>query len=166
MKKYVGILAAVIVILFTVIIAVSRQWKPDSTISNLSKPGTIVAPAPPSEKTLSFFVDTVTYIVQTNVEDYEKLGLGGGVDGFVMIKAFPGLLPSDFYNVGAIGGGYSVLNGELSYTGNMASNSAVLTKEGMRTLLQNCSKRLRVSADTKEGIRQIITLLRQVKRTS
>ncbi|HEX8332663.1 MAG TPA: hypothetical protein VF622_08565 [Segetibacter sp.] len=124
-----------------------------------SKTITAIAPAPDSEMALSFFIDTVTSIVQATVVEYEKLGLARGVDGFVLVKTLPKLLPSDFIDVRALGGEYSVEKGELLYTGNMASNSAVLLREGMRTLLKNCSQRLKLPSTSKEGVIQIISQL-------
>lgn len=149
MKKGLLIISTLVVIgLIVTVVLVNKGESP-----------ALAPPAPDPEKALSFFIDTLTQKVQTTVADYKKLGLGGGVDGFVLMKTFPKLLPSDFVNVVATGGEYSVEKAQLQYTGNMASNSAVLTREGMRTLLRNCSKRLKLPSDTKEGIIKIIMLL-------
>jgi hypothetical protein len=130
-----------------------------AVLFNNKKTPAIITPAQDHEGAISFFQDTITKLVQTTVADYNTLGLGGGVDGFVLMKSFPKLVPSDFVNVVAIGGEYSVEKENLLFTGNAASNSAVLKREGIKTLLQNCSKRLKVSPDTKEGINKIVELL-------
>src|SRR5688572_20372247 len=169
MKKNLPITSWVAITLLIVTFIISCKTEPenvtsnrknsDKSTSNQTPADSISATQQYTESVLSFFTDTVTSIVKTRTKDYDKLGLGGGVDGFVLRETFPGLVPSDFINVIAIGGEYSVAKGELTYTGNMASNSAVLTKEGMRTLFQNCIKRLPLNATTKDDVLKIIIAL-------
>jgi hypothetical protein len=109
----------------------------------------------------AYFEKTITEEVKTTVPDYEKKGLAGGVDGFLLLKVYTKLLPSDFSGVQATGGGYSVVNGQLTYTGDMASNSAVITSAGMSTLLRNVSARLALPADNKVGVNRIMQKLRR-----
>lgn len=113
------------------------------------------------EGALSYFIEAVTAKVKTTITNYDKLGLGGGVDGFNLVKTYPGLQPSDFTNVTAYQGGYSAENNELFFTGNGASNSAVIEREGMRTLLGNIAKRLGLPADTKSDINRLLIALEQ-----
>jgi hypothetical protein len=110
---------------------------------------------------LSYFIASVTEKVKTSVKDYDKLGLAGGVDGFALIETYPKLLPSDFNGVRALGGEYSVKDGKLLYTGNAASNSPVLTRSGMQTLVLNCSGRLRLPLTSKADVAQLLTKLEQ-----
>jgi hypothetical protein len=74
---------------------------------NSKTPRTVYS-ASDSDRALNFFIDRVTLQVKATVVDYEKLGLGGGVDGFVLRITFPQILPIDFINVLATGGDYSV----------------------------------------------------------
>lgn len=76
---------------------------------------------------------------------YDSLGLGGGADGFLLLKIYSGLLPQDFTGVSAIQGDYSVMEGKLYFTGNAASNSAVLDENGFRRLMENTAGRFRIS---------------------
>jgi hypothetical protein len=110
---------------------------------------------------LSYFIESITEKVKTSVKDYDKLGLVGGVDGFVLIKTYSKLLPSDFVGVRAVGGEYSVQDGKLLYTGNAASNSPVLTRAGMQTLAENCSARLGLPLTTKADVAQLLARLEQ-----
>jgi hypothetical protein len=109
--------------------------------------------------TLSYFIGTVTAKVKETLADYEKLGLGGRVDGFALSKTYPKLLPSDFIGVHAIGGDYSVEKGQLLYSGHAASNSAVLTTDGMKTLLVNLSKRFNLPTVTLDDVGRILEKL-------
>jgi hypothetical protein len=108
------------------------------------------------EGALTYFIDTVTEKVKTEAEGYDQLGLGGGVDGFRLREVYAGLLPSDFNNVQAYQGSYSEMNGQLYFTGNAASNSAVIERAGMKTLLENLSKRLNISTNTKSDVDRIL----------
>lgn len=116
----------------------------------------------PTEESLSYFADTVTRKVQM-LEGYEKMGLAGGVDGFTLRKAYPNLVPADFANVQAYQGYYFEENGELFYSGNAASNSPVILREGMKVLLQNIATRLAVSPHTKEGVDDLLKELESVQ---
>jgi hypothetical protein len=108
---------------------------------------------------LSYFIETVTKKVKASVKDYDKQGLAGGVDGFLLIKTYPKLLPQDFIGVRATGGEYSVQEGKLLYTGNAASNSPVLTRAGMQTLAENGAARLRIPLTTKADVAQLLAAL-------
>ncbi len=109
-----------------------------------------------TEVSRAYFTDTVTIKVSSTVENYASLGLGGGVDGFVLVKTYPNLVPSDFIGVLAGGGEYGVYGGKLQFTGHAASNSAVLTKEGMKTLLENIALRLGMPASTTAEVDAIL----------
>ncbi len=114
-----------------------------------------------ADAALTYFSDSVTNKVKTKVANYEKLGLGGGVDGFNLLKVYPNLLPSDFENVQAYQGYYFQQDGKLFYSGHAASNSAVLLREGMLALLDTVSKRFGTSPQTKEGIDQLLLKLEE-----
>ena len=111
------------------------------------------------EAVLSYFIDSVTTRVRATIPNYENLGLGNEADGFVIAEAYPGLVPEDFTGVVATQGEYSVTEAKLMFTGNTASNSGVLTREGMRTLLQNVSARTGQVAETKAGVDKLLQLL-------
>lgn len=89
-----------------------------------------------------------------------------GVDGFLLRKTFSSLTPQDFIGVEARQGNYTVHKGELSFTGNAASNSAVLTKKGFKTFLNNCSQWLQIPITTKKDIDTILSQLKGDDRTS
>ena len=112
------------------------------------------------EASLTYFTDSVI-LKAKSLEDYEGLGLGGKVDGFTLRKAYPGLLPADFEKVNAYQGSYSVEDGELLFTGNAASNSAVLEQDGMRTLLNNVSRRLEIPLNTEADVDRILRKLEE-----
>ena len=112
----------------------------------------------PTEESLSYFITTVTEQAK-KIEGYDKLGLGGGVDGFTLVKAYPGFIPADFENVPAYQGYYHEENTTLFYTGHAASNSGVLLQEGMKLLLENTSKRLQISAASKKEVDRLLTEL-------
>ena len=114
----------------------------------------------PTVSSVRYFSDTVLSIAKRTIPDYDKKGLGSGVDGFNLIKVF-NFEPSDFLRVVALGGDYSVKNNELLFTGHAASNSAVLTHEGMRTLLINTSMRLNLPCQEK---RSVDSLLKRILR--
>lgn len=118
-------------------------------------------PPEDQEVVLTHFIDSVTDNVKTSVQDYEKLGLASGVDGFALRKAYPGLVPSDFNNVQAYQGNYFEQDGELFYSGNAASNSGVIERVGMRTLLGNISARLGISGTTQVNVDRILAQLKK-----
>ncbi|MES2437120.1 MAG: hypothetical protein V4519_03830 [Patescibacteria group bacterium] len=108
----------------------------------------------------AYFVESITAGVKSSLKDYEKLGLDGGVDGFALMKVYPNLIAIDFTNVTTAQGEYSMKNFKLVFTGNAASNSAVLGKEGMQTLLENTSTRFGITLKTK---RDVDHLLKRIK---
>ena len=110
---------------------------------------------------MSYFIESVTEKVKASVKSYEEQGLAGGVDGFLLIKTYHKLLPSDFIGVRAAGGDYSVQENKLMYTGNAASNSPVLTRAGMQTLAENSAARLRLPLKTKSDVDQLLAALEQ-----
>lgn len=110
-----------------------------------------------SEEVLSYFTDSLIAKTKSSVAHYEKLGFGGGVDGFTLLTLYSNLKPADFMHVSGYQGDYSVENGKLTFTGNAASNSAVLMKEGMIVLLNNLSERLHVRAAQKSDIDTILS---------
>ncbi|HYF10566.1 MAG TPA: hypothetical protein VD967_03105 [Candidatus Paceibacterota bacterium] len=114
-----------------------------------------IAPSDP-EGALTHFIESVTGKVKTTLPDYDTQGLGGGVDGFALITVYPKLFPDDFIDVEAYQGGYSLKDGKVLFTGHAASNSAVIERKGMQTLLGNISKRLNIPADTVEGVDRIL----------
>jgi hypothetical protein len=89
-------------------------------------------------------------------------GFSDGYSGFLYIKAFPGLKPSDFEGVigrsfsGESGGEYSEREGQLSFMGHAASDSANIPAEGMATLLINISRRLSLPIYTEADVDVII----------
>lgn len=119
------------------------------------KPETIQAP---TEDALTHFIERATAEAKS-FDEYDAMGLGGEVDGFTLRKVYPGLLPSDFKGVTAYQGDYLEQDGQLFFSGNAASNSAVIRREGMRTLLQNTSARLVISPHTNEGVDRILEKL-------
>jgi hypothetical protein len=121
----------------------------------LARPSVIL---PSTEETLTHFIEATTERV-TALDGYAKMGLGGGVDGFTLRMAYPNLIPSDFANVQAYQGYYFEQDGQLFYSGNAASNSSVMLREGMRTLLENLSRRLSISPHTDTGVDKILEKL-------
>jgi hypothetical protein len=115
---------------------------------------------PATEESLTHFIEETTVRV-TALDGYEKMGLGGGVDGFTLRTAYPNLLPSDFANVQAYQGYYFEQDGQLFYGGNAASNSSVMLREGMRTLLENLSRRTGISPHSEKGVDRILNTLGQ-----
>lgn len=113
-------------------------------------------PAPDSQELLSYFTSMIIANATSTIANYEKLGLGGDIDGFTLLTLYPNLKPADFANVRAYQGNYSVVNGKLTFTGDAASNSAVLKKEGMETLLTNVSTRLQIPVADKTNINALI----------
>jgi hypothetical protein len=95
---------------------------------------------------------------RTKYKNYDSLGLGKAVDGFVLMKVYPKLLPADFKNVQGYQGGYSEQKGRLYFTGNAASNSAVLMPPGWKQLLLNLSQRLG-PVNTEEQVKQLLQRL-------
>jgi hypothetical protein len=89
--------------------------------------------------------------------DVNLAGFSGGVSGFLLIKAFPGMVPADLAGIqgrsisGESGGEYSEREGKLSFFGHAASDSANIPDSEMPELLGNISRRLsmpvRTSAD-------------------
>ena len=108
-----------------------------------------------SDAALSYFIDTVTAKAKA-AEDYEEQGMEGGVDGAMLLKAYPGLQIMDFDGVRTLHGEYSVANGELVYTGNAPSNATLLTREGMQAVLNNVSKRLSMPVSTKAEVNLLL----------
>lgn len=108
--------------------------------------------SPKYELHLSYFSDLIMKKIKFVNTNYAEMGLDGKADGFTLMKTFPKLLPEDFNNVQAVGGGYSVVNGKLTYTGNAASNSPGIVLEGLRTLLSNITARLNLKITTTEDI--------------
>lgn len=90
---------------------------------------------------------------------YDSLGLGGGADGFLLLKVYPGLLPQDFTGVSAIQGDYSIMEGKLYFTGNAASNSAVLGDKGFRRLMENTAARYHIVLLSRSDVDELITRL-------
>lgn len=108
---------------------------------------------------VSYFIDTVTAKAKT-LPEYDRLWLGGGVDGFSLMKVYKGLVPSDFNNVIAYQGEYHETDGKLYFTGHAASNSAVIYRGGMEVLLQNLSKRLGIEPSSKEKVDEMLEKLK------
>ena len=91
--------------------------------------------------------------------DSGKLGLGGGVDGFILRKAFPQLLAKDFTGVIAEGGEYLEKGDTLYYNGNAASVSPRINKEGFQTLMYNVSSRKKVEVNTRKNVEDLVSEL-------
>jgi hypothetical protein len=108
---------------------------------------------------VNHFANQLIAITKQTMNDYDQKGFGGGVDGFSLIKYFK-FLPEDFTGVHAQGGDYSVLKGVLLYSGHAASDSPVLTMEGMKTLLENTGRRLKMECHSIESIDKLITVLK------
>jgi hypothetical protein len=89
-------------------------------------------------------------------------GFSHGYSGFLYIKALPGLKPSDFEGViakslsGESGGEYSEREGQLSFMGHAASDSANIPAESMATLLINISRRLSLPIHTQADVDGIL----------
>jgi hypothetical protein len=109
---------------------------------------------------LGYFMESVLIEVRRTNGNNASLGLGGGVDGFLLLKTYQNLQPSDFVGVRARGGEYSVKNGELVFTGNAASDSGTLTQEGMSILLRNVAIRLNMPVQTKFEIQSLLSRLK------
>lgn len=105
------------------------------------------------------FADTLLAIA-VHTPGYDTLGLGGGSDAFLLRKIFPRLSPTDFEGVTAIMGDYSVQKGELYFTGNSASNSAVLDQKGYGILLERVLRRMQKAARNRRELDELILLLR------
>jgi hypothetical protein len=149
MKK---IIVALVIILIALAVATNIK-------SEQAKNNEVIAPAEDFEVLLTYFIETITHNVTTTFEDYDKQGLGGEVDGFTLVKTYPGLVPSDFTNVSAYQGSYSEEEGRLMFTGHAASNSAVIRRPGMKTLLENYAKRLGIELRTKADVDELIKKL-------
>ena len=107
------------------------------------------------ETALTYFIDSVVAKVKV-VPDYDKQGLTDGADGFNFIKVYPGLVPRDFSGVQAYQGHYFEKDGKLFFEGNAASNSGVILRDGMKTLLDNISKRLGIAARNTKDVEKIL----------
>lgn len=99
-------------------------------------------------------------------------GLGHPIEGFtplMFLAVFPGLRPADFDGVRAFSGVYKWVNGTLRFEmdqpgGPVHSAFDAITKEGMRTLIDNISSRLGISVDSQEAVRRILGILRTAVR--
>lgn len=71
-----------------------------------------------------------------------------GLDDFLIIRAFPGIIPKDFNNVEALQGVYRFSNNELIFEESkeipISSAQKTISNKGMKTLLENLSKRLNI----------------------
>jgi hypothetical protein len=146
MKK----LIITIVAIFIIILSAVYLFRINSTDNIVD-----VAPAE-SENMLSYFTNTIMAHATSSINNYEKLGMGGGIDGFTLLTLYPNIKPADFINVQAYQGDYTVENGKLTFTGHAASNSAVLMEEGMSTFLENVSARLKIPTTNKTDIDALI----------
>jgi hypothetical protein len=150
MKTLLIIIAIVVTLGATIILV------PDKKAATLTTPKT-----EDREEALSYFITSLTERAKGSVKDYHNKGLAGGVDGFTLLKIYPGLAPADFAGISTGQGDYSVTNRGLTFTGNAASNSAVINRDGMRKLLSNCSKRLGMPKDRKTDIDQLLLQLKK-----
>jgi hypothetical protein len=107
------------------------------------------------------FANQLIAIAKQNMHGYNQKGFGGGIDGFSLMKLFK-FIPEDFTGVRTQGGEYSVLKGELLYSGHAASNSPVLTIEGMKTVLENTGRRMNMQCHTIDSIDKLVKALQKV----
>ncbi|MCW3074665.1 MAG: hypothetical protein JWP69_1734 [Flaviaesturariibacter sp.] len=112
-----------------------------------------------TEEHLDYFSTALTEKSIPVASNADTIGLGSGVNGFLLRKAFPNLVPADFEGVLGRQGNYSVRNGELSFEGNAASTSANLTEEGFKRLLENCSNRLKIPVTGRRDVDTILSRL-------
>lgn len=88
--------------------------------------------------------------------DTGRVPQGEGYTGFMLIEAFPGIVPEDFTGVTTPYGNFLVENGKLQFVGNAPSNAADMTIEGIGVLFQNIAKRLSMPRDTVEDVEKIL----------
>jgi hypothetical protein len=97
--------------------------------------------------------------------DAKLAGFSGGFSGFLLVQAFPGLVPADLAGIqgrsisGESGGEYSEREGKLSFFGHAASDSANIPDSEMPKLLANISKRLSISVKSSAEVDELITRL-------
>lgn len=87
-----------------------------------------------------------------------------GFEPFMFMQAYPGIAQSDFENVAAAQGKYTVHGSEVVFdrTSQEPEHSAAraITQPGMRTLLANVATRLGMPATSESEINAILTELR------
>jgi len=154
MKK--AVFGAAIVITLSVILAL--QFGETTTSSDHQTQLSHSVIAEDSNLVQSYFIDTITKKCR-EYHRYDSLGLGGGVDGFLLMKVFPGLAHSDFQQVTALMGDYSLIKGVMHFTGNAASNSAVINENGFKILLKNISMRLHINVSNRDAIDSIVSMI-------
>jgi hypothetical protein len=94
--------------------------------------------------------------------DANLVGFSGGFSGFLLIQAFPGLVPADFAGIqgrsisGESGGEYSERDGKLSFFGHAASDSANIPDSEMPKLLHKISTRLSMPVRSSADVDAII----------
>jgi hypothetical protein len=86
-----------------------------------------------------------------------------GYDPDLLKGPFPALLDKDFDGAEAISGKWRLIGGELNFVRSeeefITSADGTLTQEGLATLLDNLSKRLKIIPDSKSNIDRIITTI-------
>jgi hypothetical protein len=114
----------------------------------------------PSQTSIHYFSNQLIAEAKQRLPGYDKKGLNGGIDGFNLMRIFH-FEPKDFEGVVAQGGDYYEQDGKLFYSGHAASDSPILTKEGMKTLLINSGKRLNMHCHSINSIDKMISHLRK-----
>ncbi len=118
----------------------------------------------------SYFAEKIQQeasVFRANNPDKDFAGYTGGFSGFLIMDAFPGLVPSDFNGAaaksysGESGGEYSEKDGKLSFYGHAASDSANISPAGMATLLKNVSTRLSLEVRTTADIDTLLAAVRE-----
>ena len=106
------------------------------------------------------FSERAMEIVWTS-EGYAESGLDGAITGEAVMKAFPGLVASDFNNVPAFNGEYRAEGEELVFTGGSARNASYLQADGFRMLMVNSSERLGLKINSEKRVEKLLKELSQ-----
>lgn len=116
----------------------------------------VPADTTPTNDLTPYFAERLTTL---GVED-----IGQPIEGFdanLLIRAFPGLVASDFDGVASLEGIYEYTNGELAFRRTtsqpISSAERTLAPSGYDTLLTNVSQRLGVVAQTRSDVDEIIS---------
>lgn len=160
--KYTLMLLGLLALLLGVFIASALLFFPDSEISKRITSALVFDLGSSSAGVESGI--QVAFRNELQREVREKLGTPiEGYEPSMYLAVFPGLSVTDFEGVEALGGFYTIENGELTFklddSGLIHSAASGVSNKGMDTLLINVSKRLKVDLNDGGTLTQVMEAL-------
>lgn len=108
-------------------------------------------------------LDVFRFTLEDEVKKRNDVVSEAGYTPELLLQVFPGLVESDFENVTASGGVYTIDSGALEFTrdetGLVPTTSGGLNRDGYSQLLQNILVRLQINLEQEGTLTEVITAI-------